>query len=85
MKKQKKQSTLCEELQILNQNMIQQIPSPTRCQITKIYDDNNHVDILCADGELKYVETISNNLQIGNTGILIFLNGSYDEYIVLTK
>ncbi len=56
-----------------------------KCTITKVYEDNKHVDINCDLGDLEYVETISNNLTKGNIGVLIFLNGSSDEYIVLTK
>ena len=64
---------------------ISQIPSPTLCTISKIYEDQNHVDITTSQGELEYVPTIANNLAVGNIGVLIFLNGNSDEYIVITK
>ena len=61
------------------------IPKPTKCTITKVYNDNIHADIETDNGIIKYVETISNNLATGNTGVLIYLNGNQNEKIVITK
>lgn len=66
------------------QNEIQSIPAPQKCRITKIYD-GGYVDAKLSIGELKYIPTISNNLQIGNIGIVIYLNGGFDECIIITK
>lgn len=66
-------------------NAIQQMPSPLRCTITKVYEDNKHVDINTDMGEMTYVECIANNPTVNNIGILIFLNGSNEEFIVITK
>lgn len=65
-------------------NKITQIPYPTRCKITKVYE-NQHVDIETDNGELTYVGCIGNNLAVGHTGILIFLDGSTDDYLVITR
>lgn len=71
------------ENQILN--AITQIPFPTRCTITKVYDDQKHVDIKTDFGDLAYVEVIANNPTVDNIGILVFLNGSNQDYIVITR
>lgn len=64
---------------------ISEIPYPMRCKITKVYSNNTHADISCDLGDLTYVECIANNLTVGNTGLLVFLNGSTDDCIVITK
>jgi len=76
---------LDEQIAIIVKDEINQLPTPMRCTILKIYDDNFHVDVETENGVLRYVETISNNLAVGNTGVLIFLDNDPKEYIVLTK
>lgn len=85
MFEKKSNKTINDEIDTMIIHRIQQIPYPIRCTITKVYDDNKHVDITSESGDLKYVETIGNNLAVNNTGILIFLNGSSDDYIIITK
>ena len=77
--------TISDQIQIQIDDTINKQPYPTRCTITKIYPDNKHADIETSTGTIEYVETISNNLTVGNTGILIYLNNTFDDYIVLTK
>ena len=77
--------TLSGQIGVLVDDRVQQIPHPIRCTIKKIYNDNSHVDIITDQGVLNYVETISNNLAVGNTGVLIFLDNDPKDYIVLTK
>lgn len=81
----KKNNRLDTPITTIVQHEIQQQPAPMKCTITKIYNDHNHVDVLTDNGILKYAETIGNNLTIGNTGVVIFLNQSFDEYIIITK
>ena len=76
--------TLTNEIQILINNTINQIPYPTRCTITRVHS-NTRIDIKTDNGELEQVECIANNPTIGNTGILVFLNGGTNDYIVITK
>ena len=76
---------LDEQIAIIVKDEINQLPTPMRCTIKKIYNDNSHVDIITDQGVLNYVETISNNLAVGNTGVLIFLDNDPKDYIVLTK
>ena len=77
--------TLSTTIQKQIDNTIQTIPYPIKCTITKVYEDKKHVDINSELGELKYIEVIANNPTTNNNGILIFLNGSNDEFIVITK
>ena len=77
--------TLSGPIKVIVDDTLRQSPHPIKCNIKKIYEDNFHVDITTDVGVLKYVETIGNNLKVGNLGVLIFLNNSFDEYIVLTK
>ena len=74
-----------KQIQIQIDDTLKKHPYPTRCTIIKKYSDNIHADIETEDGTLEYVETISNNLTVGNTGILIFLDNTFDDYIVITK
>ena len=85
MDKQNNKNTLSHQIEVIFNDEILKLPHPVRCTIKKIYEDNFHVDITTESGVLKYVETIGNNLKVGNPGVLIFLNNSFDDYIVLTK
>ena len=78
--------TINGQIQIQIDDTITKIPFPEKCIITKVYEDNSHTDIEFNNGDtLEYVATIGNNLAKGHHGILIFLNGSTDEYMVITK
>lgn len=78
-------TTLEAELQTLIRSEINNVAFPIRCKIRKIYDDNLHVDAETEIGVLQYVETIGSNLAIGNQGVLVFLNGNVEDYIVITR
>ena len=77
--------TINDQIQIQIDDTLKKQPYPTRCTIKKVYSDNKHADIETSTGTLEYVETISNNLTVGNTGVLIYLNNTFDDYIVITK
>lgn len=77
--------TLSDEIISIVNSVANNNPAPVKCKITKTYNDNFHADIETDLGIIEYVETISNNLSVGNIGILVYLNGGYDEYIVITK
>ena len=68
---------------IVNQ-IINQKPAPLRCTITKVYDDNFHVDATTNQGIIKYAETIGNPV-VGNIGIIIFLEQDFNDYLIITK
>ena len=75
------EKTLAEEIITIIQSEANNNPAPQKCTIKKIYDDKNHADVTTENGEYTYAECLT----IGNTGILIFLNGDLNEYIVITK
>lgn len=79
------EKTLAEEIAVIVNSEANNNPAPVRCKITKIYDDNKHVDAETTNGTLTYAETISNNLAVGNVGIVAFLNGDINDYIIITK
>ena len=74
--------TINDEIQTLVDNSTNQIPSIEVITITKIHEDNNHVDCkLVSEDVLTYIPTISNDLKVGNKGLLFPLkNGSF--YII---
>ena len=76
--------TLNDEVTILVKDEIQQIAFPTECEITHIYTDGK-VDITTTlYGEIKYITPHGkNNPQIGDKGILIFLENNYDKRRVI--
>lgn len=77
--------SLADELEIMITSLANNNPAPLRCTITKIYDDELHVDVKTDYGEVNYVETIGNNIETGNIGILIFLDGNEKNKIIITK
>lgn len=61
---------------------IQTQPYPTLAEITRTYTDG-HVDIRTNEyGELTYLKTITNH-NVGDTTILIFLNNTFEQRIVI--
>ena len=62
---------------------IDRIAYPIKGTITKVYSDNKHVDIQTKKGTLTYAEAIGNPVK-GNTGVILFLENSNDEYIIIT-
>lgn len=74
-----------EDIELICHREMNKLPFPVKCRITKVYDDNKHTDISTDIGSITYAETIGNNIEIGNVGVLMFLNGNNTEYIVITK
>jgi hypothetical protein len=74
--------TINDEIQKIINNTLQQQPTPTLCTITKIYEDQKHIDAETNIGTFKYAPTIGNPIK-NHTGIIIFLNQNYDEYIII--
>ena len=75
-------STINDEIQKIINNTLQQQPTPTLCTITKIYEDQKHIDAETNIGTFKYAPTIGTPTT-GNTGVVIFLNQNHDEYIII--
>ena len=76
--------TLNDEVTILVKDEINQIAFPTECEITHIYTDGKVDIITILYGEVKHIECHGkNNPQIGDKGILIFLENNYDKRRVI--
>ena len=76
-------STLADEVNIMIDSKINEIPTPMRCTITKVYDDYNHVDITSDLGDLEYIETIGGLPIVNKKGILMFLNNDPSDMMVI--
>ena len=73
-----------EQIRIIIKDEIQQQPRNVKCTITHTYPDKKHADIHTTEyGDLQYIECIGTPTE-NNTGVLIFLNNSYDEKIIIT-
>ena len=60
-------------------------PAPKSCFITKVYDDNIHIDAELLDGnKLTYVKTIGNPSE-EEDGIVIFTDGEEGEKLVIPQ
>ena len=76
-------TTLADEINTMITSQINMIPAPIRCKITKVYTDNNHVDITTDNGDIEYVETIGATPTVNKKGILIFLNNDPSDMMVI--
>lgn len=75
--------TLNTEVQILVKDEISKIAFPTECEITHVYT-TGEVDIISTlYGEIHYIETYGKTPQIGDKGLLIFLENNYDKRKVI--
>ena len=60
------EKTLTEEIITIVNSVANNNPAPTQGKITKIYSDNNHVDIETQNGTLTYIPTISHRKHWNN-------------------
>lgn len=75
--------TLNDEVEVMMDDKISQMPFPTEAEITHIYTDGK-VDIISTlYGEIHYITTHGKTPTIGDTGILIFLENNYDKRRVI--
>lgn len=75
--------TLADELLTMIKSETVNNPAPQKCRITKVYEDM-HVDVESLQGLLKYVQVFGTNVKKGDEGVLLFLNETYDDYVVLS-
>ena len=76
------QRTLNDAITDMIKSHINEIPTPTPCEIIATHTDGT-VDITTKDyGELKYINTITEH-QIGDKTVLLFLNQNLNERIVI--
>ena len=75
--------TINDEIQKIINNTLNQQPQPEIVTITRVYDDQNHIDAVTKDGdEYSYIPTISQNPTTNNTGLLIPLENN--THIIIT-
>ena len=74
-----------DEIDTIVQYHLNNHPAPTLAKITKIHEDNTHVDIETTNGTLEYVPTIASSLAVDDTVLLVFLDGKDDSYVVIGK
>ena len=75
-------TTLNETVRVIATDEINKIPYPTTATITKVYDDG-HADCKTKIyGDLIYIKTLA-PCNTGAEAILIFLNNSYDDKILI--
>lgn len=79
------EKTLADEIITIIQSEANNNPAPTRCTIKKVYSDNKHTDVKTNIGTLEYIETIGNNITVGNIGIIIYCDGDTNNPIIITK
>ena len=72
-------NTLTDQLKILIQDEIQQqIPTPTTCTLYQTYDDPNYADIETTEGILKHIPKIGGST-IGAKGVVIFIDNDQNQ------
>ena len=75
-------NTINGQIQLMINHSINQIPQPQMVTITKVYDDNTHVDAKTDNEEpLNYISTIGTPAE-DNQGILLHLEN--DKMIIIT-
>lgn len=77
-----KNKTLADELITLIRSVANNNPAPTKCKITKIYD-NGYADAETNIGTLEYIETIGNTPTLNKTGVIIYLDGDLNTPIII--
>ena len=76
-------STLADEIITLIKSQSNNTPPPMRCNISKVYEDQNHVDVQTKNGELRYVDAIGSNIKLGDNAVILFFDEDYEDYVVI--
>lgn len=76
--------TLSSEIQIQIDHTLQQLPASQQGTIKKVYSDPTFVDIQLDAGIVNYVKCMG-TAEVGAEAVLLFLNNSHNEYIVITQ
>ena len=74
--------SLTDEILVMIQHEIQQLPSPLLATIKKI-NPNSTINVETDNGTLNYVKTLGGEPVVNNNCLIIFLNQSHDEYIAI--
>lgn len=78
------EKTINEHIQDQIDYTINRILFPRKCRITKVYTENNYVDIEFEDegDTLTYIQAIGSHITVEATGVVIFLNNSSDVIVI---
>ena len=74
-------NNISDEIETIVKHNLNRLPFPLKGTVSKVYTDNNHIDIKTDMGLLSYVETVGNSPVKGKTVVLLFLNGNDNDYI----
>ena len=78
-------TSLADEIITIVKSVANNNPPPAKCTITKVYEDKAHVDVTTSLGELKYVKFLGADIEINSAAVILFLDDSYNEYIVIAN
>lgn len=75
--------TLADEINIMIDAKINQLPFPEKCSIHRVYDDNKHIDIKLNDEILSYLTYVGGTPVVNHTALLVYCNGDFNDVIVI--
>ena len=76
------QRTLNDAISDIIKSHINEIPTPTPCEITAIHNDGTVTITTKNYGKLTHTPTITTH-EIGDKSVLLFMNGNYNERIII--
>ena len=76
-------NTLADEIDIMIDAKINQLPFPQKCKINRVYDDGKHLDIELNGEILEYLQFIGGNAVVNNTAVILYCNGDFNDAIVI--
>ena len=75
--------TIGDEINIMIDAKINQLPFPEKCSIHRIYDDNKHIDVKLNDEILSYLTYVGGTPVVNHTALLVYCNGDFNNVIVI--
>ena len=75
-------NSLAEEIEILIDSKISNIPFTLYCKIIKVYSDN-YVDVETDLGGFSYIKNIGENASVGDDGLIIFIDGNSNKPVCI--
>ena len=76
------QRTLNDSISDIIKSHINEIPTPTPCEITATHNDGTVTITTKTYGKLTHTPTITPHT-IGDKSVLLFMNGNYNERIII--
>ena len=78
-----KKKTIADEIDIMIDAKINQLPFPQKCKINRVYDDGKHLDIELNGVILKYLQFIGGNAVVNHTAVILYCDGNFNDMIVI--